>query len=168
MTGSARRGSCGSSEPRGEAVAPDHDTLPEAGLLRDAAGVALDLVLLEAAFDGGRRLARLLDSGQQLHDRALHVIGHPLDDMGGPVRVQRDGLVEAVGVRRLRAVPLLRRTTAQGFITGWWAVSCASPACGWMRRIIDFGFFAPNSSRMTRAQTRRAARNSATSSGIVS
>ena len=34
----------------------------------------------------------------------------------------------------------------------------------WNRSIRDFGFFAPNCSRMTRAQIRRAARNFATSS----
>ena len=37
----------------------------------------------------------------------------------------------------------------------------------WKRSIIDFGFFAPNSSRITCAQMRRAARNFATSSSSV-
>ena len=37
----------------------------------------------------------------------------------------------------------------------------------WKRSICDFGFFAPNSSRMMRAHRRRAARNFATSSSNV-
>ena len=50
------------------------------------------------------------------------------------------------------------------FTSGCWAVSCTPAVWVWKRSIIDLGFFAPNSSRMTRAQIRRAARNLATSS----
>ncbi len=46
-------------------------------------------------------------------------------------------------------------------------MSCTPAVCVWNRSIIDLGFFAPSSSRITRAQMRRAARNFATSSRNV-
>ena len=51
--------------------------------------------------------------------------------------------------------------------SGCWAVSCTPAVCVWKRSIWLFGFVEPNSSRMIRAQTRRAARNLATSSRRV-
>ena len=51
--------------------------------------------------------------------------------------------------------------------SGCCAVSCTPAVWVWKRSIIDFGFSAPNSSRITRAQIRRAARNFATSSSSV-
>jgi hypothetical protein len=46
-------------------------------------------------------------------------------------------------------------------------VSCTPAVWVWKRSISDLGFFAPNSSRITCAQIRRAARNLATSSSSV-
>ena len=57
--------------------------------------------------------------------------------------------------------------TRTRFTSGCWAVSCTPAVWVWNRSIIDFGFFAPNSSRISRAQIRRAARNFATSSSSV-
>ena len=51
--------------------------------------------------------------------------------------------------------------------SGCCAVSWTPAVCVWNRSISDFGFFAPNSSRITSAQIRRAARNFATSSSSV-
>ncbi len=51
--------------------------------------------------------------------------------------------------------------------SGCCAVSCTPAVWVWKRSISDLGFFAPNSSRITCAQIRRAARNLATSSRIV-
>ena len=47
--------------------------------------------------------------------------------------------------------------------SGCCAVSVEPPVCAWKRSASAFGFVAPNRSRMTRAQSRRAARNFATS-----
>ncbi len=48
--------------------------------------------------------------------------------------------------------------------SGCCAVSCTPAVCVWNRSVQDLGFVAPNSSRIRRAQIRRAARNFATSS----
>ena len=47
--------------------------------------------------------------------------------------------------------------------SGCCAVSVEPPVCAWKRSASAFGFVAPNRSRITRAQRRRAARNFATS-----
>ncbi len=57
--------------------------------------------------------------------------------------------------------------TRTRFSSGCCAVSWTPAVWVWKRSISDFGFRAPNSSRMTRAQIRRAARNFATSSSSV-
>ncbi len=57
--------------------------------------------------------------------------------------------------------------TRTRFTSGCWAVSWTPAVWVWKRSICDLGFFAPNSSRITCAQIRRAARNFATSSRIV-
>ncbi len=57
--------------------------------------------------------------------------------------------------------------TRTRFSSGCWAVSCTPAVCVWKRSICDLGSLAPNSSRITRAQIRRAARNLATSSSSV-
>jgi hypothetical protein len=57
--------------------------------------------------------------------------------------------------------------TRTRFTSGCCAVSCTPAVWVWKRSIHDFGFFAPNSARMIRAHTRRAARNFATSSSSV-
>ncbi len=51
--------------------------------------------------------------------------------------------------------------------SGCWAVSWTPAVWVWKRSIWDLGFLAPKSSRMMRAQIRRAARNLATSSSSV-
>ena len=51
--------------------------------------------------------------------------------------------------------------------SGCCAVSCTPAVWVWKRSISDFGSCAPNSSRITWAQIRRAARNFATSSSSV-
>ena len=53
------------------------------------------------------------------------------------------------------------RTT---LLYGCWAVREQPAVCVWNRSIHERGFFAPNSSRISLAQMRRAARNLATSS----
>ncbi len=57
--------------------------------------------------------------------------------------------------------------TRTRFTSGCCAVSCTPAVWVWKRSICDFGSVAPNSSRITRAQIRRAARNFATSSSRV-
>jgi hypothetical protein len=57
--------------------------------------------------------------------------------------------------------------TRTRFTSGCCAVSCTPAVWVWNRSIIDFGSFAPNSSRMIRAHIRRAARNLAISSSSV-
>ena len=47
--------------------------------------------------------------------------------------------------------------------SGCCAVSVEPPVCAWKRSASAFGFVAPNRSRMISAQSRRAARNFATS-----
>src|SRR4029450_11151021 len=47
--------------------------------------------------------------------------------------------------------------------SGCWAVSVEPPVCAWKGSAWAFGFVAPNRSRMISAQSRRAARNFATS-----
>ncbi|MNC87366.1 hypothetical protein D3C83_30870 [compost metagenome] len=53
------------------------------------------------------------------------------------------------------------RTT---LLYGCWAVSDTPAVCVWKRSCHERGLFAPNRSRITRAQSRRAARNLASSS----
>ena len=53
------------------------------------------------------------------------------------------------------------RTT---LFAGCWAVSMEPAVCAWKRSIVERGSRAPNRSRVIRAQSRRAARNFATSS----
>lgn len=57
--------------------------------------------------------------------------------------------------------------TRTRFTSGCCAVSWTPAVWVWNRSISDLGSLAPNSSRITRAQIRRAARNFATSSRIV-
>ena len=66
-----------------------------------------------------------------------------------------------------RTAPSPCRATRTRLTSGCWAVSCTPAVWVWNRSIWLLGFFAPNSSRMTRAQIRRAARNFATSSSRV-
>ena len=57
--------------------------------------------------------------------------------------------------------------TRTRFTSGCWAVSWTPAVWVWKRSINDFGFRAPNWSRIRSAQIRRAARNFATSSNRV-
>lgn len=66
-----------------------------------------------------------------------------------------------------RTAPRPCTATRTRFTSGCWAVSCTPAVWVWKRSISDLGFLAPNSSFITRAQIRRAARNLATSSRIV-
>ena len=74
--------------------------------------------------------------------------------------------MQATGCRRAPR-PSACAATRTRLTSGCWAVSCTPAVWVWKRSISDFGSFAPNSSRMTRAQIRRAARNFATSSSSV-
>ena len=66
-----------------------------------------------------------------------------------------------------RTAPRPCSATRTRLTSGCWAVSCTPAVWVWKRSICDLGFLAPNSSRMMRAQIRRAARNFATSSSRV-
>ena len=157
----------------------------------------LDLALLEALLDRGDRAAELLDAGHQLERapprrrrsstrrRTSRRTGRRSRSRrsrrrapagcaaraGRPSRSaarspRRRSWCAATGCRRApRRAPA--RATRTRLTSGCCAVSCTPAVWVWKRSISDFGFLAPNSSRITCAQIRRAARNFATSSSSV-
>ena len=196
-TGSTRSGSYGSSSSSANRLTPDDRALAAVDLLRDRVRRALDLALLEAPLDRGDRAAespRPAASGvarpprgrrSSTRRRTSRRTGRPWRSRrsrrrapagcaarAGPTSrsaarsPRRRSSCAATACRRGRR-PSACTATRTRLTSGCCAVSCTPAVWVWKRSISDFGFCAPNSSRMTSAQIRRAARNFATSSSSV-
>ena len=197
IAGSTRSGSYALLGLQREPVEPDDDPLAGVDLLRGRVRRALDLLLLEAGLDRRaprRRGPRPSPSARRASASTSSVIASTAYDPanGSTVAVTSVSYARTCWVRSAsRAAFSLGSAIASSkelvcsdwvppstaasactvtrtrLTSGCWAVSCTPAVWVWKRSICDFGFVAPNSSRMIRAQIRRAARNFATSSSSV-
>ena len=179
MPASTRSGSYGSSSVDDELVHADHDPLARHRPAWPPLGGALDLRLLETPLDCRERAARLAIlamssvAAASISSVIASIAYEPANGSTVLVRSvsasstcwvrsasraafsrrQRDRLVVGVGVQRLGAAEHRASAcivTLARFTSGCCAVSWTPAVWVWNRSICDFGFLAPNSSRMIR------------------